>query len=195
MVRWWWFGPAVTKKGIERELKAMKAGGIGGVEVQCTYPLAVDGGVGDGPVKNFKFLSPEHLEMLGFAAAKCKELGLRMDLTLGSGWPYGGPMFSAAEGAGKLETAVVQVRAGAVNVAVPAQRAGRTVIAAFAGPAGTVPTGRGAADGGDDGTEGDCDCQWRGDAAGGVCRRGGAVFHLWQDGDAGEAGGQRARGM
>ena len=40
MVRWWWFGPAVTREGIERELKAMKAGGIGGVELQCTYPLA-----------------------------------------------------------------------------------------------------------------------------------------------------------
>ena len=42
-VRWWWFGPAVTRQGIEREMKAMKAGGIGGFEVQPTYPLAVDG--------------------------------------------------------------------------------------------------------------------------------------------------------
>src|SRR5262249_30907527 len=55
MVRWWWFGPAVTKEGIERELRTMKAGGIGGVEVQPTYPLAVDGGAGDHAIKNLKF--------------------------------------------------------------------------------------------------------------------------------------------
>ena len=43
MVRWWWFGPAVTKPQLEREMKTMKEGGIGGFEVQPTYPLALDG--------------------------------------------------------------------------------------------------------------------------------------------------------
>src|SRR5215831_16953430 len=42
MMRWWWFGPAVTKPEIERELRVMKAGGIGGVEVQPVYPLLPD---------------------------------------------------------------------------------------------------------------------------------------------------------
>lgn len=97
MVRFWWFGPAVTKDGITRELTAIKAGGFGGVEVQPTYPLALDGGTGDTAVKNLKFMSPEFLDMLRFAAAKAKELDLRMDLTLGSGWPYGGPMFTAED--------------------------------------------------------------------------------------------------
>ena len=32
MVRWWWFGTAVTKPEIQRELEVMKAGGFGGVE-------------------------------------------------------------------------------------------------------------------------------------------------------------------
>ena len=31
MVRWWWFGPSVTKPELEREMRAMKQGGIGGV--------------------------------------------------------------------------------------------------------------------------------------------------------------------
>jgi hypothetical protein len=43
MVRWWWFGPAVTKAQLEREMRLMKKGGIGGFEVQPTYPLAVEG--------------------------------------------------------------------------------------------------------------------------------------------------------
>ena len=42
MVRWWWYGPSVTKPELERELRSMKEGGIGGFEVQPTYPLALD---------------------------------------------------------------------------------------------------------------------------------------------------------
>src|SRR6478672_4096528 len=42
MMRWWWFGPAVTKAELEREMRLMKEGGIGGFEVQPVYPLALD---------------------------------------------------------------------------------------------------------------------------------------------------------
>ena len=42
MVRWWWFGPAVTKPELEKEMRLMKQGGIGGFEVQPTYPLELD---------------------------------------------------------------------------------------------------------------------------------------------------------
>src|SRR5713226_5524805 len=42
MVRWWWFGPAVTKPELEREMRLMKQGGIGGFEVQPTYALELD---------------------------------------------------------------------------------------------------------------------------------------------------------
>ncbi|MCX5646919.1 MAG: glycosyl hydrolase [Phycisphaerae bacterium] len=131
MVRWWWFGPAVTKPGLEREMRLMKEGGIGGFEVQPTYPLAVDD---ERPgLKNLTFLSPEFLDAVRFTAEKAKELGLRMDLTLGSGWPYGGPQFPAGEGAGRLLTQVVQVAAGQKSVPAPALREGQSLIAAFAG--------------------------------------------------------------
>jgi len=30
MMRWWWFGPSVTEAELEREMRAMKEGGIGG---------------------------------------------------------------------------------------------------------------------------------------------------------------------
>ena len=42
MMRWWWFGPAVTKPQLEREMRLMKEGGIGGFEVQPVYPVALD---------------------------------------------------------------------------------------------------------------------------------------------------------
>ncbi len=139
IVRWWWFGPAVTKAGLEAEMKRMKEGGIGGFEVQPTYPLALDDEKAG--IKNLKFLSPEFLEMLGFTAQKARELGLRMDLTLGSGWPYGGPQFSASEAAGRLRTTTAAIKAGQKSVPVPATRGGQKVFAAFIGPLKNVPAG------------------------------------------------------
>ncbi len=129
MVRWWWFGPAVTAPQLEREMKLMKAGGIGGFEVQPTYPLALDGEVPG--LKNLKFMSPEFLDALKFTGAKAKELGLRFDLTLGSGWPYGGPGFSIDEAAGRLRAQSVDFAVGATSVPVPALRDGDKLIAAY----------------------------------------------------------------
>jgi hypothetical protein len=132
-MRWWWFGPAVTKPELEREMRMMKAGGMGGFEVQPVYPLALDG---DPPgLRNLPFLSPEFLDMLRFSAAKAKELGLRMDLTLGSGWPYGGPMFPLSEGAGELRSENGAVPAGQPSAPLPAPHEGESIIAAFIGPA------------------------------------------------------------
>ena len=42
MMRWWWFGPSVTKPELQRELEQMKAEGIGGVEIATLYPLALE---------------------------------------------------------------------------------------------------------------------------------------------------------
>ena len=51
MMRWWWFGPGVVKPELEREILAMKAGGIGGFEIQPVYPMALDD-----QTKNFRNL-------------------------------------------------------------------------------------------------------------------------------------------
>jgi hypothetical protein len=91
MMRWWWFGPAVTKPELEREMRVMKEGGIGGFEVQPVYPLTLDDP--EKGIRNFPFLSDEYIDALRFVSAKARELGLRMDLTVGSGWPYGGRKF------------------------------------------------------------------------------------------------------
>ncbi|MFL6618075.1 MAG: hypothetical protein ACJ8MH_05710, partial [Povalibacter sp.] len=42
MMRWWWFGPAVTDAELDREITAMKASGFGGFEVQPVYALTTD---------------------------------------------------------------------------------------------------------------------------------------------------------
>src|SRR5215472_908650 len=89
MMRWWWFGPGVTKTELEKEMRMMKEGGIGGFEVQPVYPLAPDDP--QVPFKNLTYLSDEFLDAVRFTSDKARELGLRMDMTLCSGWPYGGP--------------------------------------------------------------------------------------------------------
>ena len=83
MVRWWWFGPSVEKAELEREMRAMKEGGMGGFEVQPVYPLELDNPATG--FHNFPYLSDEFLDDLRFAGTKARELGLRFDLTLGSG--------------------------------------------------------------------------------------------------------------
>src|SRR4051812_27465917 len=108
MMRWWWFGPSVTKTELEREMRLMKAGGIGGFEVQATYPLMPDDpALG---IKNLPYLSDDFLDALRFTSAKAKELGLRMDLTLGSGWPYGGPSVAISDAASTLRSERVKVQ-------------------------------------------------------------------------------------
>ena len=83
MMRWWWFGPAVTKPEIKRELEQMRAAGIGGVEIATLYPLALDNS--ESGFRNFDYLSDEHIDALRFTAEEARRLGLRVDVTLGSG--------------------------------------------------------------------------------------------------------------
>lgn len=121
MMRWWWFGPAVTHQELRRELEVMKAGGIGGVEIQPVYPLALDNP--EQRIRNLTFLSPGFLDSVRYASEQGRALGLRVDMTLGSGWPFGGPHIPLALAAGRLR---VERTAGA-----PALKEGESVVAAF----------------------------------------------------------------
>jgi hypothetical protein len=129
MMRWWWFGTDVSKPELERELRLMKEGGIGGVEIQPVYPLDLD----DPKTghRNIPYLSDDFLDALKFTSAKTRELGLRLDLTLCSGWPYGGPHIPVTEAAGKLRVDRIPVPAGASSVKAPAISTGEQFLAAF----------------------------------------------------------------
>jgi hypothetical protein len=127
-MRWWWFGPAVTKPELQKELETMAANGIGGVEIQPVYPLMLDDE--SKGIKNVPYLSPEFLDDIAFANRTARSLGLRVDITLGSGWPYGGPHTTLALAAGCLR--VIAVPVTGTIVAPPALPPGDTFIAAFA---------------------------------------------------------------
>jgi hypothetical protein len=129
MMRWWWFGPAVTTAGIEREMGLMKQGGIGGFEVQPVYPVALDDAATG--IRNLRFLSDEYIDMLRFTAEKAREMGLRFDLTLGSGWPYGGPQVPVSQAAGMLRVERVKVNGSSERVPLPSIGAGEGLIGAY----------------------------------------------------------------
>ncbi len=131
MMRWWWFGTAVTRPELERELRTMSAAGIGGVEIQPVYPLALDDP--QNGIKNLPYLSRDFLDRLQFAASTARELGMRVDVTIGSGWPYGGPHTLVTQSAGRLRFQHVDVPDGARSVLVPAIENGERLIAAFIG--------------------------------------------------------------
>ena len=114
MMRWWWFGIAVEKPELLRELQQMKADGIGGVELAFVYPQVVDD-----PAKNLinePFLSPAMLDNVRYAQSEARKLGLRVDVTLGSGWPYGGPATTLEEAATCLRTAEIPLPTNATTL-------------------------------------------------------------------------------
>jgi hypothetical protein len=128
IMRWWWFGPAVTKPELQKELETMHGAGIGGVEIQPVYPLMLDDEAKG--IKNLQYLSPEFLDDVSFANKTARSLGLRVDITLGSGWPYGGPKTTLALAAGRLK--VVSVPIASATVTPPKLDDGDSLIAAFA---------------------------------------------------------------
>lgn len=127
MVRWWWFGPAVTKPELQKELETMKAAGFGGVEIQPVYPLELDDAARG--IRNLKYLSPEFLDAVGFANRTARGLGMRVDITLGSGWPYGGPMTTLPLAAGRLRF----VRGPLDGSSKPVLQAGERIISVVDG--------------------------------------------------------------
>ena len=132
MMRWWWFGPSVTKPEIKRELEQMKSAGIGGVEIAALYPLSLDDP--QSGFHNMPFLSEEHIDALRFAASEARNLGLRVDITLGSGWPFGGPHIPVTQAAGAMRVETVEIPSGAKSVAIPSITSGERLEAVFLVP-------------------------------------------------------------
>ncbi|NLG83721.1 MAG: hypothetical protein GX493_03720, partial [Firmicutes bacterium] len=99
-LRWWWFGSAVTCEELLWELEEMKKAGIGGIEIQPVYPMNCDDP--DKRIYNIPYLSGEWLKMLNFCIQAAKKLEMVIDVTCGSGWPFGGACIPKSLSAGRL---------------------------------------------------------------------------------------------
>jgi hypothetical protein len=131
MMRWWWFGPSQTRDELDAEMRRMKDGGIGGFEVATVYPLAVDNPAGG--FHNYPYLSAEFLDRIAFTSRRARELGLRMDLTIGSGWSYGGPYITPALAASRLRSERREIAPGVTSIARPDPFEHDRLVAAFVG--------------------------------------------------------------
>ncbi|HJY43772.1 MAG TPA: glycosyl hydrolase, partial [Propionibacteriaceae bacterium] len=127
-LRWWWFGPSVDRDELTRELTAMADAGFGGVEVAYVYPL--------GPATT-AFMSDAFLAHLRFAADRARELGLRFDLTLGSGWSFGGPHITDELAARRLHWERSEISPGPLEIPVVSPWPGDQLVAAYIG-AGSI---------------------------------------------------------
>lgn len=87
--RWWWNGDKIEKKEIVRELRLLKAAGIGGVEIYpigFPFPNMTD----DLGIPSLKWLSDDWLNMLQFAFEEAASLNMDCSLIADTGFPFGG---------------------------------------------------------------------------------------------------------
>jgi hypothetical protein len=95
-VRWWWNGNKVEANELIRELRLLKAAGIGGVEINpVEFPKRYEGD--DLGKPSLRWLSEEWIEMLAVTFKEAKSLGLTCDLIVGSGWPFGAEYLQGEE--------------------------------------------------------------------------------------------------
>jgi len=104
--RWWWLGNAVDTTNISRLLGQYARAGLGGVEIAPIY------GVHGYEDRFLDFLSPQWMDMLAHTvrAADCLDMGV--DLTNGTGWPFGGPHVTDEYAAAKVNIKTFTVGAG-----------------------------------------------------------------------------------
>ncbi len=98
-------------RSCSRELHAMREGGIGGVEIQPVYPLELNDPQTD--FQTTRFSRRNFSICLCFTAQTAHDLNLRVNLTLGSGWPYGGSYVPVTDAAGRLRIVADVIPAGA----------------------------------------------------------------------------------
>ncbi|QNL52361.1 glycoside hydrolase [Olivibacter sp. SDN3] len=94
--RWWWMGNAVDKENINALLEEYHRVGMGGVEIAPIY------GAKGYENRYINYLSPEWMEMLRFTTKAAENLDMGVDLTNGTGWPFGGRQVDAQHAATKL---------------------------------------------------------------------------------------------
>lgn len=94
--RWWWMGSAVNEQELKWHLETFADKGFGGVEIAPIY------GAKGYEEEYVPFLSPRWMEVLQYLIAKSDSLDMGVDMTNGTGWPFGGPHIGADVAAAQL---------------------------------------------------------------------------------------------
>ncbi|HUA38808.1 MAG TPA: glycosyl hydrolase [Candidatus Sulfopaludibacter sp.] len=103
---WWWPGSAVDTTNVARQLELFQQAGLGGVQVTPIY------GAKGWESHYLPYLSPEWMQMMNDTAAETRRLGLGMDMTLGTGWCFGGPTVSDQDANASVVVKIVNAGGG-----------------------------------------------------------------------------------
>lgn len=87
--RWWWFASVIHQKDIQQNLDWLKENGFGGVEIAWVYPLnrLKRDTVNITPRQPWQ--SKELAEIVAFTRDYAEKIGLGVDFTFGTLWPFG----------------------------------------------------------------------------------------------------------
>ncbi|GAB3016276.1 glycosyl hydrolase [Spirosoma pulveris] len=102
---WWWMGNAVNASDITYQLEQFAKAGLGGVHIIPIY------GVKGYETEFIPYLSNKWLAVFGHTVREGNRLGLGVDLTTGTGWPFGGPDVSTAMAAKEWKLAAGKLTA------------------------------------------------------------------------------------
>ena len=129
MVRWWWFGPAVTKPELEREMRAMKAGRHR--RLRDAAGLPADAGRSARGFRNFPYLSDEFLDDAALHRGEGARTGAALGPDAGQRMALRRPAHPHHPGGRRLRVDRVPVPADAATVRMPTVADGEKFIAAF----------------------------------------------------------------
>ena len=102
----WWMGSAVDKTNLTKELERYAAAGLGGIHI---IPIYGAKGFED---RYINYLSPQWMEMMGWAVSESRRLGMDCDMTTGSGWCFGGPQITDEDANANVVVKTYDVKAG-----------------------------------------------------------------------------------
>ena len=112
-VWWFWLGSEVTTEGIGSQLNRYKEMGYGGVNITNIYSV-------DGRERHaIPFMSEQWVGMVDFTTKEAKKLGMAVDASLASAWPFGGPNVTKEMAAQRLEGGFLFYTDGDATVEMP----------------------------------------------------------------------------
>ncbi len=112
--RWWWLGSGVDAANLTRQLEDFSKAGLGGVEICPIY------GAKGYETRDLPFLSEKWTAAYAHTARETARLGMGVDLTTGTGWPFGGPQVKDSDASASLESIKSKAEGGkSVTLALP----------------------------------------------------------------------------
>lgn len=95
--RWWLMGSALDEQSVTHRLAEYGAAGIGTLEMTPIY------GVQGNEKNNINYLSTPWMDMLKHVQTTAEANDIDIEMSTGTGWPFGGPSVTISQAAGKLE--------------------------------------------------------------------------------------------